>query len=244
MPTIDFPASPTLNQEYGFEGCVWRWNNSGWEIKPSLVLPAIGSALNGGFYAGLISHTANGVATHALIVAPRATGATGTGYPIGTRPALKTSDTTTTGTNNEFDGAVNTAAMVSAGIADHPAANFCVGLSINGYSDWYLPSIYELDIAYQNLKPTDTLNNTSSGTNFYSVPARTVNRTAGAPARTSLTAFQSGGAQAFAEEPHWSSTESPVVPNGWIVAFTNGSLGAFAAKTLLNNVRAFRKIAL
>jgi hypothetical protein len=30
---IDFPASPTLNQEYTFEGRTWLWNNSGWEIK-------------------------------------------------------------------------------------------------------------------------------------------------------------------------------------------------------------------
>jgi hypothetical protein len=30
---IDFPASPTLNQEYTFENRTWRWNNSGWEIK-------------------------------------------------------------------------------------------------------------------------------------------------------------------------------------------------------------------
>lgn len=35
MPTIDFPASPTLNQEYNFEGRTWLWNNAGWEIKPS-----------------------------------------------------------------------------------------------------------------------------------------------------------------------------------------------------------------
>ena len=38
-----------------------------------IILPAIGSAYEGGFFAGTISHTANGVATHALIVAPAAT---------------------------------------------------------------------------------------------------------------------------------------------------------------------------
>jgi hypothetical protein len=49
-----------------------------------IVLPAIGAAYEGGFFAGTISHTADGVATHALIVAPAATGASGTGYTITT----------------------------------------------------------------------------------------------------------------------------------------------------------------
>jgi hypothetical protein len=80
---------------------------------------------------------------------------------------------------------------------DHPAAQFCENLSIGGYSDWYLPARYELDIAYENLKPTTASNNTSWGINPYSVPERTVNRTAGAPAQTSVAAFQSGGAEAF-----------------------------------------------
>ena len=46
--------------------------------------PNIGDSYQGGYYAGSISHTANGVATHALIVAPRASGASGTGYPLTT----------------------------------------------------------------------------------------------------------------------------------------------------------------
>lgn len=31
--TIDFPASPTLNQEYTYLGRTWLWNGSGWEVK-------------------------------------------------------------------------------------------------------------------------------------------------------------------------------------------------------------------
>ena len=130
-----------------------------------LVLPNIGDAFEGGFFAGLISHTANSVATHALIVAPRATGASGTNYTLTTNYQWKTANTTTTGTTSSFDGAANTAAMVTAGIASHPAAQFCVNLSIGGYSDWYLPARYELDIAYENLKPTTDSNDTSWGIN-------------------------------------------------------------------------------
>jgi len=91
-----------------------------------------GDPLEGGYFAGYISHTADGVATHALIVAPAATGATGTGYTLTTNLQWKTSNSTTAGTTSPFDGAANTAAMVTAGIAAHPAANFCVGLSIGG----------------------------------------------------------------------------------------------------------------
>jgi hypothetical protein len=38
MPIIDFPTSPTLNEEYSFEGRIWIWNGSGWQIK-ALVAP-------------------------------------------------------------------------------------------------------------------------------------------------------------------------------------------------------------
>ena len=113
-------------------------------------LPAIGAAYEGGFFAGAISHTANGVATHLLIVAPAASG-----YNGGTGLALKTSNTSTAGTDNAFNGSVNSANMNNA---SNPAAQYCEGLTIDGYSDWYLPARYELEIAYYNLKPTTTSN--------------------------------------------------------------------------------------
>jgi hypothetical protein len=202
-------------------------------------LPEIGDAYEGGFFAGLISHTANGVATHALIVAPAATGASGTGYTITTLLQWKTINTTTAGTTSSFDGAANTANM-SGGA--HPAADFCTGLSIGGYSDWYLPALYELDIAYENLKPTTDSNLTSWGINPYSVPKRTVNRTAGAPAQTSIAAFQSGGAEAFLTGYHWSSTAASST-DAWRLFFDDGRQND-SSKTTLNYVRAFRKLAL
>jgi hypothetical protein len=202
-------------------------------------LPEIGDAFEGGFFAGLISHTDDGVATHALIVAPAATGASGTGYTITTNLKWKTSNTSTAGTTSPFDGAANSANMNNA---DHPAAQFCEGLSIGGYSDWYLPARYELDIAYENLKPTTDSNNTSWGINPYSVPERTVNRTAGAPARTSVAAFQSGGAEAFVAANHWSSTEDSST-YAWKLDFFNGDQ-FITGKTNGGRVRAFRRIAL
>jgi hypothetical protein len=201
--------------------------------------PAIGAAYEGGFFAGYISHTDDGVATHALIVAPAATGATGTGYTLTTNKQWKTTNTTTAGTTSPFDGAANSANMNNA---SHPAAQFCEGLSIGGYSDWYLPARYELDIAYENLKPTTTSNNTSWGINPYSVPERTVNRTAGAPAQTSVAAFQSGGAEAFVADYHWSSTEGSST-GAWELDFNDGAQSN-GLKANLRRVRAFRKLAL
>jgi hypothetical protein len=202
----------------------------------------IGDAFEGGFFAGYISHTADGIPTHALIVAPRATGASGLGYTIATGLAWKTTQTTTTGTTSDFDGAANTAAMVTAGITDHPAANFCVNLSIGGFTDWYLPARYELDIAYENLKPTTASNTLTWGINPYSVPERTVNRTAGDPAQTSVSAFQSTGSEPFVDDRHWSSTEDSA-STAWNLQFNVGNLFG-PLKNASHRARAFRKLAL
>lgn len=213
-----------------------------WLITPRQPIPAvIGEPFGGGYFAGYISYTADGNATHALIVAPRATGATGTGYTLTTNLQWKTANTTTAGTGSSFDGAANTAAMVTAGIADHPAANFCVGLSIGGYSDWYLPARYELDIAYFNLKPGTQTNDTAWGSNIYSVPRRPLNNAPLFPRQTALTAFNTT-AEAFVAGVHWSSTEGSAA-NGWTFLFNNGGQNDFA-KTGINRVRAFRKLAL
>jgi len=65
----------------------------------------IGQPLEGGYFAGYISHTADGNPTHVLIVAPKATGATGTGYTLTDNLQSKTVATTTPGTSSTFDGA-------------------------------------------------------------------------------------------------------------------------------------------
>ena len=216
-----------------------------WIITGEQKYPAvIGEPFGGGYFAGYISHTADGNPTHALIVAPRETGATGTGYTLTTNLAWKTTQTTTVGTTSSFDGAANTAAMVTAGIADHPAAEFCVNLSIGGFTDWYLPARFELDIAYFNLKPDTTNNTTTAGINDYSVPKRTANYTTTAPAQTYVTAF-STSAEAFVASDHWSSTEINASV-AWRFLFNTGfqSTSIQSRKTNGYRVRAFRRIAL
>jgi hypothetical protein len=207
------------------------------------VLPPIGEAYEGGYVAGYISHTADGSPTHILIVSPESTGET-------TSLSWKTSSTSTSGATSVFDGYANTQAMVAAGIADHPAANFCVGLSIGGYSDWYLPARLELEIAYFNLKPTTDNNSTSVGVNDYSVPKRISNYTVSNPAQTSVALFQSSGGQDFypgistviaANEFYWSSNETSAT-NAPSAAMGNGGTVNTGKGSSLR-VRAFRRVA-
>jgi len=216
----------------------------------------IGEELGGGYFAGYISHTENGVPTHALIVAPRATGATGGGYTLTTN--LKWADETVAApahnvlinANSSFDGKVNTDLMMSL-IANNtysagafPAAQFCADLSIGGFTDWYLPSRFELDIAYFNLKPSVDVNNTSWGANVYSVPRRPRSNSRNSPIQTNLTAWQAtAGSQAFVADVHWLSTEVNSV-NAWFLGLLNGGQSGFDSKTLTLRVRAFRKLAL
>jgi len=225
-----------------------------WQVTGTQKFPAvIGEPFGGGYFAGYISHTADGSPTHALIVAPQADGATGGGYTLTTN--LKWADetvavpahTTLIGASSEFDGKVNTDLMMSL-IADEtysagafPAAQFCADLSIGGFTDWYLPARWELDIAYFNLKPSTAANNTSWGINDYSVPKRTENYTLTYPQQTYVTAFNTS-TEAFLATTHWSSTEDNA-SNAWRLALASG-LQSGLNKTVTNRVRAFRKLAL
>jgi hypothetical protein len=125
--------------------------------------------------------------------------------------------------------------------ASHPAALFCEGLTIGSFSDWYMPAKNELEVCYFNLKPTTDSNNTSSGTNTNAVPSRGSNYTAGTPAQTAATDFQTGNAEAFAAATYWSSTESSAT-NAFLQGFSTGNqLGL--SKTISDHVRAVRRVA-
>jgi hypothetical protein len=217
-----------------------------WPFGPNEV-PGIGDSFAGGYFAGYISHTANSVATHALIVAPVSSGASGTGYTVTTNYQWKINGNITPNTLSLFDGRANTDSMITNGIASHPAAQFCVNLTIGGYTDWYLPASRELEIAYFNLKPTTTNNQTGFGINPNAVPARASNYTLSAPPRTSVAIFQSGNSQAFAASAHWGSTEQSPSPTtaAFTANFSDGTnAGNLSLKTESLRVRAFRRIAL
>lgn len=166
----------------------------------SFVPDTPGAPFGGGYYAGKINV---GGQIYALVIAPKSLG--------GDSPSTlqwKTDVFATTGTASVNNGWANTQAMVTAGIAAHPAANFCRNLNIGGYTDWYLPSRDELEILYRSFKPTTESNYTPSGVNSSSVPP-TSNYTSGNPAQTSIALFKSGGAEAMTTDVYyWSSTGS------------------------------------
>lgn len=195
-------------------------------------VPIVGSALGGGFFAGQISTAGNGIADYNLVIGPAASALSS--------KAWKTTNTTTAGTSSVIDGPSNSSTMNNA---SHPAAQFCEGLTIGGFSDWYMPAKNELEVCYFNLKPTTNSNSASSGINANAVPARASNYTAGNPARTSAADFQSGGAEAFTtSNVYWSSTQYSA-QNAWFQYFDNGLQIPYSYKTSVFNVRAIRRVA-
>jgi hypothetical protein len=193
-------------------------------------LPAIGEAFGGGFYAGQISTAGNGIADYNLIVGPVASAQSTLQW--------KTANTTTAGTSSVIDGPANSTAMNNA---SHPAAQFCEGLTIGGFSDWYSPALNELEVCYYNLKPTTTSNQTTFGINANAVPARASTYTVGNPAQTTATDFKSTGAEDFATNYYWSSTQQSA-SFAWSIDFNNGSQYD-GYKTNSERVRAIRRVA-
>jgi hypothetical protein len=146
-----------------------------------------------------------------IIVAPRSSGQANL--------AFKNANTAApTATNTLTEGRKATLAMVADGSSTvYPAAHYCNDLTINTRSDWYFPARDELELAYRNLKPTTdnnasstrsnsaidyknlgSLNDTSTvhGANLNSDPTG-AGYTTTVPSRTSVAAFQSGGAEAL-----------------------------------------------
>jgi hypothetical protein len=231
LPTVTISSAKgiwTLNDQaqYKKEG-VWP------EIPPT----TIGQAYGGGFYAGKIAVGGGGIATHYLIVAPKATGEASKSWDSGA--------SVVTGFNSYINGPANSAGEAALG-AGYLAATFCEGLTIGGYTDWYLPARNELEVLYYFLKPTTDANNTSSGSNANAVSPEPIstNYTSGSPAQTSAgIGFRTGETDAFASVTYWSSTE--VNANyAWIQYFTNGNqTNTSYGKGNSTYVRAVRRIA-
>jgi len=194
-------------------------------------LPAIGSALGGGYFAGQISTAGNGVADYNLVVGPVSSAQS-------TSKQWKIVNTTTAGTTSVINGPANSTAMNDV---THPAALFCEAVTAGGFTDWYMPAKNELEVCYYNLKPMTTSNNTSSGINANAVPARASNYTTGTPAQTSATDFQDTGAEDFLNGFYWSSTEGSSTA-AFCQDFSDG-LQANYGKTNSLFVRAIRRVA-
>lgn len=207
-----------------------------------IVVPAIGAAFQGGYYAGSISQNADGTATHALIVSDKS---------VEVSRQYRTTNNESTDAKSTYDGAANQSG--NTGTA-HPAFNYCANLTEGGYSDWYLPALYELEIAYYNLKPSSDSNNTSYGSNSYAVPSRSSNYSSSSPGQTSVTAFQySSGSECFhgsnatgdgTEDRYHTSTEfTSDSTRNLHIRFQDGRQDD-DPKTRTRKVRPFRKVEL
>ena len=123
------------------EGNVSDWSDpnefSVVELSFDFGAASFGDVACGGIYMGQIEAAGQ---CYALIVAPNATGCA--------QCQWKTANTATAGTDSLVDGFANTYGPLDN--ADHPAGNWCATRTINGFSDWYLPAIDELEIFYNN----------------------------------------------------------------------------------------------
>lgn len=158
-------------------------------------LPTIGTALAGGFYAGLFR---NGDQLQALIVSPKEQGEL---IDI----AWGEYGQEVEGAESYFDGRANTLAMAAAGSG---LAKRILALRIADLDDWYLPSRDELEILYRNLKPTTEQNWCSfrDGDNPSSAPVG-YPYTKTTPAQTTIKAFQQENTEAFEPRWYWASTQ-------------------------------------
>jgi hypothetical protein len=197
-------------------------------------VPVVGSSYGGGYFAGQISTAGNGVADYNLVIGPKASAQSGSTLQF------KTSNTDDPGAVSRITGPANSASMDNAA---HPAAQFCEGLTIGGFSDWYWPAVNEMEICYFNLKPSTSNNAVGQGDNSNSVPSRSlIYYTSGNPAQTSATIFRTGNAEAFNVDYYWSSTQSTAT-QGWIESFYNGQQIYSYQKTNSWKVRAARRVA-
>jgi hypothetical protein len=208
-------------------------NVAGGSFAPA-VPTVIGQAFGGGFYAGQIG--VSSVATHYIIVGPVASAQNSS-------IKYKDTNTATAGADSVIDGPQNTADIVADGNSTvYPAGHFCNDLVIGGFSDWYMPAKNELEICYFNLKPATFNNTTSSGINANAVPARASNYTTGTPAQTSATDFRTTGAEDFATDYYWASTDISASA-AWVQSFYYGIQYSSLSKYNTFRVRAIRRVA-
>lgn len=171
-------------------------------------LPAIGTALAGGYFTGVLN--ING-APHALITAPKAAELKGT-Y----------GEYKTIGATSYNDGLANTKVMAEAG---SEIAKTVLAQTTGGFTDWSIPARDQQELQYRAFKPGAGDNSCSfrDGDNPSSMPPG-YPYGAQDPAQTQAEGFKAGEAEAFEKSWYFSSTEYAQYSDGsaWGQNFSNG----------------------
>lgn len=196
------------------------------------ITPIIGTAMDGGFYAGRILVDGQ---PFAIIVAPKTEGEHDDTKWIDNYKDVP-------GALSYCNGLSNTKAMAEAG---SNLAKWALDLRIADLDDWYLPSQDELEIIYRNLKPTADKNScyARSGINLSAITP-TLPYTPDFPLQTQAEAFKEDGDQAFDADWYWSSTRhASAYGCAWSQVFCNGSQYHYTTSGELR-ARAVRRLAI
>ena len=117
----------------------------------------------------------------------------------------------------------------------------------------YLPSRDVLELCYGNLNPTDLVNATyaagilsgnlslATGTNLNYIPSGAA-YTATNPTQTIVTAFRTGGIEAFDETYYWTSTESSSHTTFSLIQYFSDGGQYWDSKTYMFMVRGVRRV--
>lgn len=170
----------------------------------------VGTPFAGGFFGWRYRDQHNGN-VYALVVAGRA---------VELRGRWGEYDKDVPGAMSCTDGRANTAAMAEAG---GEIAQQVLELNHNDCNDWAIPACDQLEVLYRAFKPTTQENACTfrDGVNPSGVPVG-YPYTSDNPIQTVAEAFREGGAEAFADDWYWSSTQfSPDA--AFVQAFSDGS---------------------
>jgi len=200
----------------------------------------IGKSFGGGYYGGTIKVLGQ---NYAVITAPRSQGGESGNL------SWCTATNANPGTTSRNDGVANTNTLLNDTSRAYPAAAFCRGLNINGFTDWYLPSKDELELLYRSFKPTTAINTASysaggnsNGDNPSSVPPNTGPYTAYNPSQTTVSAFKyPSGAESFTLNSYWTSTQQQA-ENAYSIYFNDGELTSITISYSGAVARAVRRV--